>query len=694
MRYTLRPYQQAASETGLAYLMEPKKRARNGIIIQPTGSGKSLVIASIATQLDRPALVFQPSKEILQQNLEKLADYGYRASVFSASMGRREIGQITLATIGSVVRHAEQFADTPYVIIDECFAAGTMVGAKAIETLKPGDTVESFNHETYVVERDRVVAVRRRAVSSQMCIVTVGGRITICTANHPYFSSDRGGYYDAANLAPGERILSVRSVRGGGRPQEQTSSFSVQTDRAYLSQAMRASSPRDMRERVSTNDRAQQERRPSCQGVWDAEEDRSQTEGSRREWASVVDTATDVIRSVRSRVVHGIRCYYRIARTRISTLLQDRHSASEEEARDRSRRVRSFGGPRAVQGQSERLSPSVERVDRVQIYESVGALVAAGYRFDGYVYSLQIDNNENFFADGVLVHNCHLVNAKGGMYREFVELIGRTRVLGLTATPYRLATNSFGAELRFLTRSVPRVFNDVVHVTQIGDLFRDGYLAPVEYREVAILPREKLTINKAGTDYTDASVQTLFGETGFVGRLQDEVERELAAGRKNVLVFTRFVDESVRLSKVIPGCAVVTAETPPKERAHILAAFKDGRIRVVTNVGIVAIGFDFPELECVILARPSISLALYYQQVGRVLRTHPRKRLAYVVDMVGLVKQFGPVEKLVLRQGDTPKRLWEVATDNRQLTNVKFAERDNVVAPGAKRGSFWARRQK
>ena len=76
----------------------------------------------------------------------------------------------------------------------------------------------------------------------------------------------------------------------------------------------------------------------------------------------------------------------------------------------------------------------------------------------------------------VLIDECHLVNPKGGMYRDFVAAMENSRILGLTATPFRLATNSFGSELRFLTRTRPRIFKDLVHCSQITDLFADGYL--------------------------------------------------------------------------------------------------------------------------------------------------------------------------------------------------------------------------
>ena len=83
--------------------------------------------------------------------------------------------------------------------------------------------------------------------------------------------------------------------------------------------------------------------------------------------------------------------------------------------------------------------------------------------------------------------------------------------------------------------------------------------------------------------------------------------------RKGILVFTRFLKEAERLTMSIPGCAIVSGDTPKKEREHILEAFKAGEIPVVANVGVLTTGFDYPELDTVVMARPTMSLAMWYQ---------------------------------------------------------------------------------
>src|SRR5262245_17362748 len=126
-KFVLRPYQSEAVDRAVQFLRS--KSDRHGIAVLPTGSGKSLVIAEIVKALDGPCLVFQPSREILRQNFAKLMHYGFRPGVYSASLGKKQIsGEVTLATIGSVVRKATHFDHIKYVLIDECHLVNAGAG--------------------------------------------------------------------------------------------------------------------------------------------------------------------------------------------------------------------------------------------------------------------------------------------------------------------------------------------------------------------------------------------------------------------------------------------------------------------------------------------------------------------------------------------------------------------------------------
>ena len=96
MTYQLRDYQKVLVMQRSAFL-NPRKR-KNYVIVLPTGAGKSLVIANIAARIDGPLIVFQPSKEILEQNFAKLQSYGiFDCGVYSNSAGRKDINRITFS---------------------------------------------------------------------------------------------------------------------------------------------------------------------------------------------------------------------------------------------------------------------------------------------------------------------------------------------------------------------------------------------------------------------------------------------------------------------------------------------------------------------------------------------------------------------------------------------------------------------
>ena len=102
----------------------------------------------------------------------------------------------------------------------------------------------------------------------------------------------------------------------------------------------------------------------------------------------------------------------------------------------------------------------------------------------------------------------------------------------------------------------------------------------------------------------------------------------------------------------------------------ILKHFKTGEIPVVANVGVLTTGFDYPELDTVVMARPTMSLAMWYQIVGRAIRPHPNKEAGWIVDLCGNINRFGYVENLKLVDGGNGK--WAVFSNGRQLTNVRF----------------------
>lgn len=288
-----------------------------------------------------------------------------------------------------------------------------------------------------------------------------------------------------------------------------------------------------------------------------------------------------------------------------------------------------------------------------------------------------VKNHPELFSHfkNIIIDECHLVNPKEGMYRDFLSSL-RCKVLGLTATPYRLSSSrDFGSMLKFITRTRPHVFSEVLYHVQVASLLDMGYLAKLNYYSMNPMgwDERNLRVNTTGADYTDKSVQVEYERIDFYNYLVHIVNRLLnnrvtGIQRKGILVFTRFLKEAKQLTWSIPGVAIVSGETPSKERAEILEAFKRGDIKVVANVGVLTTGFDYPELDTVVMARPTMSLAMWYQIVGRIIRPHKDKECGWVVDLCGNLKRFGEVKDLRLE--DTGGGKWAVFSGTRQLTNV------------------------
>jgi DNA repair protein RadD len=737
--YTLRPYQREAVDAAVSFLKGPSRH--NSIEVLPTGSGKSLIIANVVKDLGEPVLVFQPSREILEQNLSKLASYGYQAAVYSASKGRTEVGNITLATIGSVIGKTSLFDNFRYIIVDECFPAGTKVDGKPIEKIRVGDMVNSVNHNTGVVEPKMVARVfRNRARAGLITIRLSDGSSFCCTDNHPIWIKSYG-YLPAKVLS--SLCINAMSLGGINEQKEdlllqdmwkRVSAKKPHQDEHLLQPGMCSGGPEKgsscddnclLKMREGDHDRGHSENqlsedrkgllfngvlnqcpegtfpesgehikvRPGMEkaDIGENEKEKSNVDAGdkgendrvhegqevccqRREW-------TDYEAAGGPSESHGVN--NRIPRNDYSResrlsfcppLLQGGLSGAEREVGCRGGRQESQTPVPEVARLKEDGSIEFLGVDSVEVHER-----GSGQQFerlcpDNYVYNIEVEDNHNYFVNNILVHNCHLVNAKEGMYKTFLEALmeSGTKVLGLTATPYRLATNSYGPELRFLTRTRPRVFREMIYYVQNRQLFDHGYLARIEYATTNGFDRAKLQINSTGADFTDESVQTYLWASNLPVKLVDIIQTQMKT-RKNVLVFTRFVKEAQYLVHYIPGSAIVTGETPKKERARIIDGFKRGDIPVVANVGVLTTGFDYPELETVIIARPTMSLALYYQMIGRCTRPHPLKDYALVIDMCGNYESFGKVEDLEIVDGGNGK--WFIASGGKQLTNVYYGEK-------------------
>lgn len=284
--------------------------------------------------------------------------------------------------------------------------------------------------------------------------------------------------------------------------------------------------------------------------------------------------------------------------------------------------------------------------------------------------------------DYIIVDECHLVKPdEDSMYSKFLASVP-TKILGLTATPVRLKRYNFPAphaKLCMLNRTKPKVFSEFIHVTQISEIIENGFWSPIEYFKLEY-DVSYLKVNSSGSDYTDESLVFCNKQNDVQGKIINYVERLIKVGRKHILIFVPTIAEAEELSQRFPLVDFIHSELNKKDRAEKLDRFKSGTIKAIVNVGVLAIGFDFPALDTIIGARKTMSLAAYYQMLGRGVRLHPSKKSVYYIDLVGNTDAFGKIETLAIEKRKTG---WGIFSGNRQITNMPLDAKlnDSIVHP-------------
>lgn len=320
-------------------------------------------------------------------------------------------------------------------------------------------------------------------------------------------------------------------------------------------------------------------------------------------------------------------------------------------------------------GEASLYSASAGKKEVGQVtFATIGSVVNVAHLFAHVKYAL--------------IDECHLVpprdgkkKAKASMYMKFLGDLPHIKVTGMTATAFRMKkyrdrfTSEPYSQINLLPRERPHFFNTFLHVTQIGDLYDQKYLCPIKYIPLH-WENGQLRYNTTGADFSDDSMEDELKRQRVHERIPELVAQSIRKGRKHRLVFVKNVYDADRLASQVPESAFVCATTKPIERARIIEEFKSGKIKTVFNVGVLTTGFDFPALDTIIMARPTLSMDLYMQMVGRGTRLSPGKEDCALVDMVGNIERFGPIEKI--RYEKDEKEGWILHNGERQLSGVRM----------------------
>lgn len=262
-------------------------------------------------------------------------------------------------------------------------------------------------------------------------------------------------------------------------------------------------------------------------------------------------------------------------------------------------------------------------------------------------------------------------HARAASYGGILAAYAGVPVVGLTATPWRLDNKGLG-----------ELFDDLVVAATPHQLIGQGHL--VSYCGFAYDAPDLGKVKKLKGDYDSVSLEIAMSKSRIVGNIVEQWEKHCknpdATGKRTVL-FAVSVAHSREMVARFTAAGVVAEHLDGSmgktEREGILARLRSGATTLVSNVNVLTEGFDLPALEVIILARPTLSLGLYLQMVGRGLRPAPGKAVCRIHDHAGLILRHGvPDQERDYSLAFDPKK------HKRQLAPMRTCKLCLAVFPG------------
>ncbi|MDR1164391.1 MAG: DEAD/DEAH box helicase [Deltaproteobacteria bacterium] len=248
----------------------------------------------------------------------------------------------------------------------------------------------------------------------------------------------------------------------------------------------------------------------------------------------------------------------------------------------------------------------------------------------------------------LVVDECHHVPSleKGGQYH---KVIGRLRaqnpdlrVLGVTATPYRLGHGYvYGNECR---EGRSNFFPRLNFLIGLNDLIRDGFLVPIRAKEGLSMEKALAKVSVKQGEYDIDELSRLYQEESHIEAAVNALAVH-GEGRKKALVFAVSVAHAQKLAGAFNArgyrASAVYSLLSSEERLRILRDFENDSLNILINVGILTEGWDSPRVSLILMCRPTKAPALFVQMLGRGTRVCSGKKDLLVLDLADNFKTHG-----------------------------------------------------
>jgi superfamily II DNA or RNA helicase len=588
---------------------------KNQLVMAPTGSGKTylgLRICNEAMQRGKRAVFLCDRTTLINQTSAVADQYGLSGhGIVQAQHWRRRPQELLQIASVQTIAKREFWPACDVLVVDECFSGETLIstaqGLVEIRNIRSGDLI--YNS----MGVGRVDSVFSKPANNLVKVRATDGTTIRCTPDHPVFTGV--GWKPAGTLGVGEKLFRIQGLQRLWVQNFSKDGEIPQRD-ASVSSGITVQESNDLWSVLCKEiEEPYAQRIIAGKNAGDPSQDWSQANNSGRQWSWDDITSAYFSACPWGRVGYGI-CSddEEINEGRVSTSLQAGFGKCSFEGCNR------IGRDESLRNKEERARPQEGLLGAFSWVESVEVEEQGS---DELVYNLRVSGHPSYFANGVLVHNCHTT------YKAWTEFAMATKatVIGLSATPF--------------TTGLGKIFSNLVNATTMHELTKSGVLVPM--RIFSCSKPDMTGAKTAGGEWTDKAAE----ERGLT-IIGDVVTQWIqhAKGRKTI-VFGATIKHCEELcGEFISNgimAAVFTAETTAEEREKLLKEYRkpDSTLRVLISVEALAKGFDVPDVECICDARPlRKSLSTAIQMWGRGLRSSPGKKDCYLLDFSGNIIRF------------------------------------------------------
>lgn len=655
------PYQEDAVKKAL--------KAKNGVIVMPCGAGKTQTALEIVSRIGAKCLWLTHTQDLLNQSLDRAKSVlgAVKSSYGKITAGKVDIGEgITFATVQTMAKlDLSQYRDEwGIIVIDECMPGETLIdtptGKKELKNLRIDDIITSYNRDVRRLENKRITHIFKSKAHDVVKVKLSNGEEIICTKNHPIYTRS-GRWIEAERLAQNDYVLRlVRESRGNGFDAGYIQKQDIGTRLLLLLKRMFSKGwtqkgcldRRAQTQNIRNDERYKQSVSRSVCGANEKEQSyekaggeasgirqikRNRTSSKNQMWQRPGINCSSTNDDACTCEKNGSVC--RISNTnkngkrfRLSDLLQSRYSNSRKNGGNRDRWQFSLCDRKTATGSEKRAILKWVRVESVTVQEQTSDRTFGGLCADGYVYNIEVEDNNNYFANGILVHNCqHCAGSPTRVtqfYRVLSNLSARYK-FGVTATPHRADG---------LERSIFALVGDIICEVSKEEVKSTTCPVEVQFVDSGYEPDFDAVLAGDGTINYSALVTDMTENAGRFERVLEIIES--AQERGGMIVLANRVDYLQRLNKRFSGKSIclsgnVGTKKAREVRKDALRMLNCGGLDCIfASYKLAAEGLDCPNLKYVVLATPEKDSSLIQQATGRVGRKASGKEYGTVIDFV------------------------------------------------------------